>query len=387
MDTLGSTAVPPSVIDTTILFPTPVTGCATNYASIENSAGTNNPMYVDSSNPRGFVGEAEVDTSEGRFRLDWLVEMARGTTGLPLAYSWDLGSDLPVLRQINRVGCTGEATDMVRVTTDKGLSFVCTPDQQFLTRTDYYVAANHLKPGNRLRKFGRFINSRRSNRRYINHRETETHPNGTQNLARWLWTQARGPIPPGMDVHHLNEVPFDDRISNYELKNGIDHQRDHSKGGKNCRFIAVDERQLVEVWEGIEADQKLRNRKSQVVTPGKWNKYIRDNHLQGVIPIAFSAGGGRIRGLTWPQFGDHIEESRGLVNDTVMSIEAVTLNVPVKIYNMEIEGASNFAIGTPLAIHSILVRDSSLEPTNFTRWKFGAVHNTVPASSPGMLAA
>jgi ribonucleotide reductase alpha subunit len=195
---------------------------------------------INGSNPCCFVGETEVETSEGRIRFDSLEALSESGKRLPRAFSWDLNSNLPALKRIKKVWVAGETTSLVRVSTDKGLSFLCTPEHRFLLRSGEYVEARCLQPGTRLRKVGRFVNEQRSQRRYINHRTTAEHPNGTVNQAQWMWEQAYGRIPEGFEVHHISEDPTDDRLSNFELHESSEHQSLHSKGCANSRFIETD---------------------------------------------------------------------------------------------------------------------------------------------------
>jgi ribonucleotide reductase alpha subunit len=320
---------------------------------------------INASNPCCLVGDTEVDTSEGRIRIDWLAEMARGTTPLPMVFAWDLSDKLPALRRITKVWMTGETTRLMRVTTDKGLTFTCTPDHRFLTRDGAYVEAQHLRAGKtRLRKIGRWINHKRSNRYAINHRTTEAHLNGTVIQARWMWEQLYGSIPDDMDVHHRNEDPTDDRLSNFELKPFREHQREHSSGIKNPRFLQVEDRLLVEVWEAIEEKPKVMRRDRPKVTPATWNSFVRNNNLKGVVPLAGSPTyGGRIQGMAWAQFKQHIEQHRDLVNDKVATVEEITLDTTVPVYNMVVAGDRNFAICSGKAVHSIVVESFNCLPS------------------------
>lgn len=46
---------------------------------------------------------------------------------------------------------------------------------------------------------------------------------------RWVWEQAHGRhVPPGYDVHHVNENKIDNRIENLVLVDKITHKRIHS---------------------------------------------------------------------------------------------------------------------------------------------------------------
>ena len=44
---------------------------------------------------------------------------------------------------------------------------------------------------------------------------------------RWVWEQAHGPIPDGVEIHHKNGKPWDDRLENLELKWPLGHAEEH----------------------------------------------------------------------------------------------------------------------------------------------------------------
>lgn len=300
---------------------------------------------INSSNPCCFPYGTLVETSEGRIAIGKLNDMRASGEELPLAYGFDTESGQPVLRKIINASCSGMTQQLVEVTTDKGLSFRCTPEHEFLLRNGKYVEAKNLQPGNRLRKIARAINPKRSNRRYIN-RKTDTIWEN-----RFVYEQVYGSITEGMEVHHKNEDPTDDRASNLELIPISDHDKLHSVGSANVRFIHCPEHVLVETWEAIEA-----KREGWPVSYSRWNKYIRDNNLDGIVPLANSAKG--IRGLSWTQFAEWIEEQRSTVNDKVLSVELIPVQGGTYVYDIEVEGIHNFAITTKDSVHSVVVHNS-----------------------------
>ena len=314
-----------------------------------------NHSKITASNPCCFTGDTLVDTAEGKIRFDELERRCSAGEKLPYVFAWDIEARLPVLRRINRAWVAGHGAKLIEVTTDKGITVRCTPEHRFLTHAGEYVEAQHLAPGTRLRKIGRHINKQRSDRRYLNHRVTEQSGNGTVNQARFMWEQVFGPIPEGMDVHHVNGDPSDDRLENFALRGRSEHRSEHSSGSGNPRFIEVDDQLLVQIFEEIEATP-VKGRMMEV-SPGRWNNYIRRNNLVGEVPMAQSpTTGGRIHGGSWEEFAQFIEQSRSLVNDRVA--EVIWLDQTATVYDLEVEGTHNFTVTDQSSVHSLVVHNS-----------------------------
>jgi ribonucleotide reductase alpha subunit len=319
-----------------------------------------NSGRINASNPCCFVGETLVDTSEGRIRIDKIEEMFRMGQPLPMAFAFDLTTNLPVLRPIRRAWLAGHARALARVRTQRGVTLLCTPEHRFLTHAGAYVEAQNLIPGTRLRKISRWANEQRSDRRHINHRTTKAAPNGTVIQARFMWEQAYGSIPDGYDVHHVNENPTDDRLSNLVLLPVSEHRAEHSVGESNPRFIDADEKLLVETWEAIEAKPKrTHNSRGSDVTPVRWNAHINRLGLKGKVPLANCATN-RIRGMDWPQFKSWIEERQLADNDRVISVEMIAIADPLPVYDIEVDGTRNFGVTTAESesLHTIVVHNS-----------------------------
>jgi ribonucleotide reductase alpha subunit len=319
-----------------------------------------NSGRINGSNPCCFVGETLIETSEGRIEIRRLVEMVATGQNLPLALSYDFGQRLPVAKKIKAAWKAGDAKVLVRVSTERGLSFLCTPEHRWYLRDGSVVEAKDLLKGQRFAKLNFWRNQARSNRRAVNHRGIPTAPKGTVWFNRWLWEQANGEIPEGWEVHHKNENAEDDRLSNYELVDGTAHKVFHSTGEKNPRFLDVPVATLVEIWETIEATPRLTHKKKgNSVTPGRWNLYVRDHNLVGQVPLAQSPTlGGNIQGMAWEDFAAFIEENKSVTNDRVEAIEILYLDSPVPVYDIEVEETHNFGISCPGFEHALVVSNS-----------------------------
>jgi len=312
---------------------------------------------INTSNPCCFTGDTLVQTSEGNISFNDLMVMASEGRRLPYAIGWDWSNNMPALRPIKHVWKAGRANQLVEVTTDKGLKLKCTPDHVFYLRDGSEVRAGDLHPGMRLRKMGIADNVARSGRRMIRHRTTDSVPNGEQYLSRFMWSEVHGDIPDGHEVHHKNGDCCDDRLSNYELVNADDHRVHHSAGESNPRFIECPDETLIEVWEALEATPKRTHHNGQQVTSCRWNTYVRKNNLVGIVPIAASTSrDGRIRGMTWDDFSQWIDERRGCVNDVVLTVTAMSADEDV--YDLEVEDIHNFAVTSPGNLHGIVVSNS-----------------------------
>lgn len=307
---------------------------------------------VNASNPCCLVGETLVDTSEGLIPIASLVNQFAAGRELPYAFARDTGSERPTLRRIKRAWKAGEVVRLIRVTTDKGIEVTATPEHRFLTFAGGWVRADRLTVGSSLRKIARHTNDERSGRVSISDRGCGN-ANGTAYLNRWMWEQANGPIPDGFDVHHKNDDPTDDRLSNFELRELHEHRSEHSSGSDNPRFIDATDDDLLRVWDKL-------NTKPDKLTAGRWNACVRKLNLVGRVPLAFTGDNPRIRGVIWPLFVEEMRQLRAKANDRVVKVEVLTYAKPVPVYDIEIEGVHNFAVTSDprRGRHTIVVHNS-----------------------------
>lgn len=307
---------------------------------------------VTASNPCCLVGETLVDTSEGLIPIQSLVSAFDSGQSLPHVFARDTDSGRPVLRKITRAWKAGETRDMIRVTTDKGIEIIATPEHRFLTYSGGWVRADRLSVGSSLRKVARHTNTERSDRVSISDSGAGTQ-NGTEYQNRWMWKQVNGPIADGFDVHHKNEDATDDRLSNFELIATTDHKSLHASGAANCRFIDATDADLLAVWE-------LLAKKPDQLTPGRWNACVRKLGLSGKVPVAFTGENPRIRGVLWPEFVGQMTSLREAANDRVSKIERLTYSRPMPVYDIEVEGVHNFAVTSDprRGRHTIIVHNS-----------------------------
>jgi hypothetical protein len=53
---------------------------------------------------------------------------------------------------------------------------------------------------------------------------------------RYVWTQAHGEIPKGMEIHHINSIKNDNRLENLKLVTHKENHRQSDKWGKGWSY-------------------------------------------------------------------------------------------------------------------------------------------------------
>ena len=107
------------------------------------------------------------DTSEGRISFEELYKMDQNDEELPYSFSFNKKTQMPELKQINKVWIAGKTRKLVRIHTDKGLELDTTLVHPYYLFDGTEIEAKDLKPGMRLRKIARGKNQYRSNRNII----------------------------------------------------------------------------------------------------------------------------------------------------------------------------------------------------------------------------
>src|SRR5208282_5331070 len=91
---------------------------------------------------------------------------------------------------------------------------------------------------------------------------------GVGALHQEIWIARYGPIPPAHHIHHRDENPLNNDISNLEAKLGREHNREHSSSEENkARFRLVQPLGLEKAaaWHRTEAGRELARRNGKLV--------------------------------------------------------------------------------------------------------------------------
>lgn len=110
-----------------------------------------NSGRINSSNPCCLMGDTLVETMDGWRRIDELVSMSKEGARLPDVASHDTETNSSVLNRTLRAWCSGQTTQLIQVTTQRGITIRCTPEHQFLLTDESFVEARKLLQGNHLR--------------------------------------------------------------------------------------------------------------------------------------------------------------------------------------------------------------------------------------------
>lgn len=182
-----------------------------NYNIVENDPD----FHYAGTNPC-LTGDSLIQTTEGEIPIKDLV----GTT--PYVYCMDTEGKLTIRKAI-KVWKTRENANLVEVVTGKG-RLVCTPDHRIYTVNRGWVEACNLQHGDKIKGL---------NRQTTGHKYCSIGLSGTQYEKEHRFIAKHFYDIIDMDVHHINDNGFDNRLSNLEV---ITHE-EHSRLSNTGRII------------------------------------------------------------------------------------------------------------------------------------------------------
>lgn len=169
---------------------------------------------------RCLSGDTLIHTTEGKFAIRDLV----GTR--PLVYACDPETNEVHLVRADKVFISDTNRKMVRVWLDNDDYIDCTPDHRFLLKDGSYREAESLSLGDSLKAFGKKIQRSGYNgvKPYWGTRIGVT-GSGWSTEHRVMAQDILGIDVEGLDVHHLNENPRDNRPENLEVLSRSAHAK------------------------------------------------------------------------------------------------------------------------------------------------------------------
>lgn len=179
---------------------------------------SNDPDFHYAGTNPCLTGDSLIQTTEGEIPIQQLV----GET--PYVYCMDNEGNLTI-RKATKVWKTRENANLVEIVTGKG-KIRCTPDHRIYTTNRGWVEAKDLQHGDKIKGL---------NRQTTGHKYCSVGLSGGKYekehrfLARHFWDIG------DMDVHHINDDGFDNRLSNLEV---ISHE-EHSRLSNTGRIIEV----------------------------------------------------------------------------------------------------------------------------------------------------
>lgn len=164
------------------------------------------------------TGDSLIQTVEGEISIKDLV----GST--PFVYCMDSNGNLAIRRAV-KIWKTRENAQLVEVITGKG-RLICTPDHRIFTTNRGWVEAINLQKGDKIKGL---------NRQTTGHKYCSVGLSGTKYEKEHRFIARHFYDIEDMDVHHINDDGFDNRLSNLEV---ITHE-EHSKLSNTGRAIGV----------------------------------------------------------------------------------------------------------------------------------------------------
>jgi len=164
------------------------------------------------------TGDSLIQTVEGEIPIKELV----GST--PFVYCMDSDGNLAIRKAV-KVWKTRKNAQLVEVIAGKG-RLICTPDHRIFTTNRGWVEAANLQKGDKIKGL---------NRQTTGHKYCSVSLSGTKYEKEHRFIARHFYDIEDMDVHHINDNGFDNRLSNLEV---ITHE-EHSKLSNTGRVIEV----------------------------------------------------------------------------------------------------------------------------------------------------
>lgn len=177
---------------------------------------SNDPDFKYAGTNPCLTGDSLIQTVEGEIPIKDLV----GTT--PYVYCMNNEGKLAIRKAI-KVWKTRENANLVEVITGKG-KLICTPDHRIYTTNRGWVEACNLQHGDKIKGL---------NRQTTGHKYCSVGLSGTQYEKEHRFIARHFYNIEDMDVHHINNNGFDNRLSNLEV---ITYE-EHSRLSNNGRII------------------------------------------------------------------------------------------------------------------------------------------------------
>jgi len=279
---------------------------------------------------------------------------------------------------------TGVSAPVLKITLDSGESVLATPEHLFMIRDGTYREARMLAPGDSLMPL--YSRSSTRGRDGMAGYEKVYHPNGRWEFTHHISARITGARPgKGTTIHHRNFKKLDNSPENLIAMPTKEHLRYHQSHNENIKEKRV---AGIRRWY---ADPKNRKRKSRImrrVMKEKWSdpkmaarfldglakgarisaasptvsRSRREAFLRNVVAKGLKHSGHKNPS---PEFRKKVSEQfkalwaspeyrakmalRGKRNHSVVSIEEAGF---MDVYDIEVPGTSNFAVGQGVFVHN-----------------------------------
>lgn len=218
------------------------------------------------------AGDSLIQTVEGEIPIKDLV----GTT--PYVYCMDSEGKLAI-RKVTKVWKTRENAKLVEVITYKG-KLICTPDHRIYTTNRGWVEASNLHKGDKIKGL---------NRQTTGHKHCAVGLSGTPYEKEHRFVARHFYDISDMDVHHLNDDGFDNRLSNLSVISHSEHSAISNTGrsievnrdANNGRYLKKEEntsRTCVNLGKDVGTNWFVQEVKELDYTADVYDMTVEDTH-------------------------------------------------------------------------------------------------------------